>query len=824
MKTLIVEDNADDRRILRYNLERHGCDVMEAADGREGLEAARAHKPELIISDALMPRMDGYQFLRSVKTDEALKTVPFIFYSAVYTGQKEMKLALSLGADAFIIKPKEPEELWDEIKNILENCKLGKKPVASAPLIEEEEEYLRKYGTIVATKLEEKILELDRAVTERKQAEESLQEQKIFAEYLIENSAVATFVLDARHKVVIWNKACEELTGVPAAEMLGTDNQWKPFYEHKRPVLADIVIDGDFAKLPELYSTHAKSTLTPNALHAEGWYGNLNGRDRYILFDAAPISIKKGELTAAIETLQDITERKRAEESLAESESKLRTLTNTAADVIVMIDAEDKITYWNPAGKRILGYSAEEVLGRDLTLIIPHRYREAHKKAFNKFVETGRVAKGLRKQYEVAAIKKDGTEVPVELSISGLRVQGKCYSVGIIRDVSERRKLEDQLRHSQKMEAIGQLAGGVAHDFNNILTAIIGYGSILHRKMNKDDPLRINVEHMLESADRAAHLTYSLLAFSRKQILNPRHVDLNDVIARVEKLLRRVIGEDIELKTSLKKGPVTVNADSGQIEQVLMNLATNARDAMPRDGSFTIETDTLVLDDAFARVHGYGEAGAYALVTVTDTGTGMDEEMRKKIFEPFFTTKEVGRGTGLGLSIVYGIIKQHRGFINVYSEPGKGTAFKIYLPLLNPEIEKNGMPAAVPEEEPPRGTETVLVAEDDEGVRKLSRAVLEESGYTVIEAKDGADAVDKFMKNRDAVRLVILDMIMPKKSGKEAYEEIKRTNPAIKTIFVSGYTADKLQREGVLEEGVELIMKPLGPRDFLRKVREVLDR
>jgi CheY-like chemotaxis protein len=373
------------------------------------------------------------------------------------------------------------------------------------------------------------------------------------------------------------------------------------------------------------------------------------------------------------------------------------------------------------------------------------------------------------------------------------------------------------------MEAIGQLAGGVAHDFNNILTAIIGYGSILHRKMEKNDPLRINVEHMLASADRAAHLTYSLLAFSRKQILDPRHVDLNDIIARVENLLRRVIGEDIELKTSLKKGPVTVNADSGQIEQVLMNLATNARDAMPRGGSFTIETDTLYLDEAFARVHGYGEAGAYALVSVTDTGTGMDEEMRKKIFEPFFTTKEVGRGTGLGLSIVYGIIKQHQGFINVYSEPGKGTAFKIYLPLLKPEIEKK-MPAAVYEEEPPRGTETVLVAEDDDAVRELSRAVLEESGYMVIEAKDGADAVDKFMKNRDAVRLVILDMIMPKKSGKEAYEEIKKTNPAIKTIFVSGYTADKLQREGLLEQGMELIIKPLGPGAFLKKVREVLDK
>jgi two-component system cell cycle sensor histidine kinase/response regulator CckA len=949
MKTLIVEDNADDRRILRYNLEQHGCSVLDAADGREGLELAKLHKPDLIISDALMPKMDGYQLLRNVKTNDDLKSVPFIFYSAVYTDHKEAELALSIGADAFIVKPKEPDELWEEILGILENCTLRLKPAAPPILAPKDEEYLGKYSVMVAAKLDEKVKELGQILKEREQIEsslkqqlgflqtlidtipdpifykdvegrymgcnsafeallgrpradiigktvydvapreaadryreadlalfkkpgtqryersvpdasgallkflfskatfrdltgnvaglvgvmhdlsnrerfeESIQEQKQFAESLLENSAVAAFVLDPQHKVVLWNKACRELTGVSAPNIVGTGDQWKPFYDHQRPVLADLVIDATPDRLPGLYSEYAKSTLAPNALHAEGWYRNLNGKDRYLLFDAAPIHDGKGELLAAIETLQDITEHKRAEEQQRDSEMKLRTITNTAADAIVMIDDNDRVTYWNPAAKRMMGYSADEVMGKDIAVIIPHRYQERHKQAFAKFIETGRVSK-IRKSYEVEALRKDGSELPVELSVSGVRINGKCYSVGIIRDISERKKLEEQLLQSQKMEAVGQLAGGVAHDFNNILSAIIGYGHLLRMKMNKEDPLRVNVEHMLESADRAAHLTHGLLAFSRKLALNPRPVDLHDIIRRVDKLLRRVMREDIELKTSFKQRPMTVNADPGQLEQVLMNLATNARDAMPRGGTFTIETDTIELDDAFIRTHGYGSPGMFCLVSVTDTGTGINDEMQKRIFEPFFTTKEVGHGTGLGLSMVYGTIKQHHGYINVYSEPGKGTIFRIYLPLIETEIGPRDAPPAEVEERLPGGTETVLVAEDDDAVRKLSRAILQEFGYTVIEATDGVDAVNKFTQNQDTVQLVVMDMIMPKKSGKDAYESIKKIKPGIKMLFVSGYTADRLQHEKLLAEGMELIPKPISPVHFLKKVREVLDR
>ncbi len=531
---------------------------------------------------------------------------------------------------------------------------------------------------------------------------------------------------------------------------------------------------------------------------------------------------EKALLLAVANTLAGIIVRRRAEDSLLESERKLQAITDAASDAIVLIDDEEKIVYWNSTAGKMLGYQHEEVAGQSISVVIPPRYREAHVIAFRRFVETGQGTL-LGKTYEVAALKKDGSEIPVELSISAVRLKGRWHSAGIIRDISDRKRLEQQLLQSQKIEAVGQLAGGIAHDFNNILSAIVGYGDILRIKMKPDDPLRVNVEHVLDAAKRASDLTASLLAFSRQQILHIRPINLTMVVRQFEHLLRRVIGEDIELKTVFKQDAVTVNADSSQLEQVFMNLAINARDAMLNGGSFFIEIGTVELDDAFIRAQGYGERGRYALVSVTDTGIGIDETTRKRIFEPFFTTKEVGKGSGLGLSIVYGIIKQHHGYINVYSEPGKGTTFKIYLPLCEREAERRPLTADNPQEKLPRGTETVLVAEDDKTLRKLSHTVLEEFGYTVIEAEDGADAVNKFIMHKDIIKLVILDMIMPKKNGREVYQEIKKVQPVIKALFVSGYSADKRISEDLLDKGIEFLMKPLSPMVLLKKVRDVLD-
>jgi CheY-like chemotaxis protein len=370
------------------------------------------------------------------------------------------------------------------------------------------------------------------------------------------------------------------------------------------------------------------------------------------------------------------------------------------------------------------------------------------------------------------------------------------------------------------MEAIGQLAGGIAHDFNNILTVIIGFSTLIGMEMDKDDPQKTNLNNVLAAADRAADLTRSLLTFSRKQDINLQSVNLNQIIRKIGKFLKRIIGEDIELKITFRQECVTVNADSGQIEQVLMNLATNARDAMPEGGLLSIETDTVELDDEYIEANGYGQPGRYACIAITDSGDGMDEITCKKVFEPFFTTKEVGRGTGLGLSIVFGIIKQHLGFINVYSEPGEGTTFKILLPITtSAAVEKYISEEKVLE----KGVETILVADDDASIRELIEKSLGMFGYTVIMAVDGNDALDKFKENKDRIDLVIMDIIMPKMSSKDAFDKMKKINPAVKAIFISGYTSDIIQKRGLLEQGLEFVPKPLNLKQLLNKVRNVLN-
>ena len=393
-------------------------------------------------------------------------------------------------------------------------------------------------------------------------------------------------------------------------------------------------------------------------------------------------------------------------------------------------------------------------------------------------------------------------------------------AIEIHNDITDKKKLEDQLRHAQKMEAVGALAGGIAHDFNNILTAIIGYGTLLQMKMDGADPHRSYVDQILTSTERAANLTQSLLAFSRKQVINLQPVALNTLVKRVEKLITRLIGEDIDVRILLCDGPTTIQADAGQMEQVLMNLVTNARDAMPRGGLLTIETGVSGLDADFIGTHGYGSVGRYVQLIVADTGKGMDEKTQQRIFEPFFTTKETGRGTGLGLAIVYGIVKQHGGYIDVYSEPGRGATFKLYLPLAATSDEA-ARPVETPA--PEAGHASILVAEDDDGVRSLTLAVLEGFGYDVVEAVDGEDALAKFAEHQDRIQLLLLDIIMPKKNGSMVYEEIKKTHPDIKVLFTSGYTADAMHQKGVIEDAFNFVAKPVSPGDLLKKVKEVLD-
>lgn len=522
-----------------------------------------------------------------------------------------------------------------------------------------------------------------------------------------------------------------------------------------------------------------------------------------------------GRVIGAHMFFKDITEQEKAKEFA-------RNVLESIDESFVVIDADFRILSANRAYCSQTGRQSAEILGYKC-YNISHGldrpcFEEGEECPVRYTFQTGSAYTVIHTHNA-----KNSTPRYVEIKTFPLKnCEGLVLSViEVINDVTEKRKLEDQLRQAQKMESIGTFAGGIAHDFNNILTAIIGFGEMALMQIAEDEPLRRYVQYMREAADRAAHLTKDLLLFSRKQALDRKPVDLNEIIRKVEKFLKRVIGEDITCNTTLSEGPLPVFADAHQLEQILMNLATNARDAMPKGGVFTVTTEQTCFDAAFITAHGYGNPGIYTMVTVSDTGKGMDAVTRQRIFEPFFTTKDVGKGTGLGLAVVYGIVKQHEGYINVYSEPGQGSTFRIYLPVIasGAASEKNA-----PElENSVGGVETILLAEDDALVRQMAVSSLQDFGYTVIVADDGEEAVNKFIKNKDNIQLLLFDLIMPKKTGKEAYDEIKLMKPDIRVLFTSGYAHDIVRQKVALGDDVEIVSKPFSPKDLLKKVRNVLD-
>jgi PAS domain S-box-containing protein len=530
------------------------------------------------------------------------------------------------------------------------------------------------------------------------------------------------------------------------------------------------------------------------------------------------VARQTADMTVALERMrQEIVERVRTEKALKDSEKKYRDIFEESKDVIFISSSDGRFLDINKAGAELFGYPSTDALRTaDLRADLfdsPEEYD-----VFRRMLER----QGFVKDHEVTLRRTDGEKLTVLITASIIPVEQypdwTCR--GVFHDMTEKRQLETQLAQSQKMEAIGQLAGGIAHDFNNILTAIMGYANLLILDMPEESPLKNHAEHILSSSERAANLTRSLLAFSRKQVISPKQVNLCAIVTTIEKLLIRLIGEDIELKTVLNNRDVVVLADSGQIEQVLINLCTNARDAMPSGGVLSISITTAEAPDQSNHGQIPDKPEAYAVISVSDTGTGINDKIREKIFEPFFTTKETGKGTGLGLSIVYGIIKQHNGFISVSSEPGKGSIFKLYLPM----IGSAGSPALVKQAPKPRGgTETILVAEDDDEVRTLIRMVLKGNGYQVIEAIDGQDALAVLSREQKQIDLLLLDVIMPKKNGKEVFDTVRVTHPGIKAIFMSGYTADIIDKKGILAENLNFISKPIAPLELLGVIRDVLD-
>ena len=528
--------------------------------------------------------------------------------------------------------------------------------------------------------------------------------------------------------------------------------------------------------------------------------------------------VTKGHLKRLLPAIERELREARARATLRATEASFATLVEHAPVGIYRSSPEGRFLSANGALVRMLGYeSAADVLGLDMGRDV---YADPAER--QRLVERDTYSDRQYDNVEATWKRRDGRPLTVQLSVRAVRnAEGQVeYYETFVRDVTDQRRLQQQVLQSQKMEAVGRLAGGIAHDFNNLLTVITSYSDLLLEDLAPDDGKRDDLEQVRKAADGAAALTRQLLAFSRQQVVEPRVVSLNVVVEGLQKILRRVIGEDIDLTTTLAPDLGPVRADVGQLEQVLMNLAVNARDAMPTGGRLTVETANVEHDPEFARDREAAAVRRFAMLAVTDTGCGMDEATKARIFEPFFTTKEPGKGTGLGLATVYGIVKQAGGFIWVYSEPGQGTSFKIYLPQVDAPAERATAATGTPL---PRGTETILLVEDAAAVRAVTKQVLERQGYTVLEASDGEVALRLAQRQRGPIHLLLTDVVMPRVSGRELAEQLTRARPDMKVLYASGYTDDSVVRHGILELGTAYLQKPFSPESLARKVRDVLD-
>ncbi len=681
---LIVDDVAENRYLLVAVFEGNGYDVVSAQNGAEALELALESPPDLIVTDILMPVMDGFELCRRWKTDERLHSIPFVFYTATYTDPSDEQFALSLGAERFVVKPQKSEVLAKLVREVLDEAKRRQVPILDLPL-GEEMEVLRHHNEALFRKLEKKVLQLQAEIEERKRIQAAFEESqaRLFEAHRLAHIGVWDWDADA--DTVTWSEELYRIAGIDPRDPAPS-----------------------FAEQPRLYTPESWTLLTAavgetlrtgKSYQLELEFIRADGTRRWVNALGSPKRDRSGRVIGLHGMVQDITERKRAE--------------------------------------------------------------------------------------------------------------------------TERAKLEDRLRIAQKMEAIGSLAGGVAHDFNNLLSVILSYTEFAVDELPEGSSPKEDLLEVRKAAQRAVALTRQLLAFGRKQILQPVPLNLNQIVTETEKMLRRILGEDIDFVQVLAPDLGVVVADPGQLEQVLLNLVVNARDAMPRGGRITVETANVEIGEEYAEGHMATKPGSYVLLAVTDTGSGMDKQTMSRLFEPFFTTKERGKGTGLGLSMVYGMVKQSGGNIWVYSEPGVGTTFKIYLPQAFVAATTIVRSSMFPSRS--TGSETILVVEDEDALRKVARRALEGAGYRVLAAEDGDEALLVCARYAGNIHLLLTDVVMPRMSGRALAEALCKTRPTLKVIYMSGFTDDAMVHHGVLEAGTHFLAKPFTSNDVTRKVREVLD-
>jgi PAS domain S-box-containing protein len=887
---LIVEDSPTQAESLKHLLQRKGYRVMVADDGDQALEFLGERKPTLVITDILMPGMDGYELCKRIKSDEINGDIPVILLTSLANSEDVLE-GLACGADNFITKPYSEEYLLSIISKILANRNLhkservrigvevvigGKSRFITADqqqmlslLLSTYEAAVHRNTELIQTQdqlrslnerlediVQERTAQLSKEILERKSAEERERHLNIILRSIRNVNQLITIERD-RERLI--QGACKNLVSTQ-----GLRHAWISLMDgpDSNVIVGESGLGDHFIKLRELFEQGhlplcAQKALSQSGIVVtedisicvecpiesfcrEGVAFSLrleHGGKVYGILTASvsPVYAKEkedqelfeeigGDISFALYNIEQEEKHVEDERKIFEQEERFRAIFESASEGILITETQTiRIKYVNPTMCQMLGYTKHELEHMTIKDIHPP---EVMDQVISEFKTYERENKPIFHQ-DAPCLKKDGTIIYTDIvTTPRIIIDGRPHSATFFLDITQRKKAEDdkkkmeaQLIESQKLEAVGRLTGGIAHDFNNILTTIIGNAHIILTEAPKGDPIREGLEEIKAAGNRATLLTHQLLAFSRKQILQPKIINLNETVNNMDKMLRRIIGEDIELMTILAPDLGQVEADPGQIEQVMMNLVVNARDAMLKGGKITIETANMDFNEEYARDHISVTPGPYVMLSVSDTGIGMTREIQEQLFEPFFTTKE--KGTGLGLSTAYGIVKQSNGNIWVYSEPGKGATFKVYLPRV-----KKSMGKEIKDKKPKflTGSETILVVEDDEEVRNVTVKILKRFGYIILIAADGREAIRISGDHEGPIHLMLTDVVMPDMSGGDLVEKLRASRPEMKTLYMSGYTDNAIIHHGILDRRKAFIQKPFTP-DFLGlKVREILDK
>jgi PAS domain S-box-containing protein len=762
LRILILEDVPMDAELVEYELGRASIPFQSRrVDSRESfLRELDEFHPDLILSDYTLPRFDGMTALSLAR--ERVPSIPFL----IVTGSVNEETAvgcMKAGATDYLLKSN-----------------------------------LARIGPAI-----EAALERERAHAEKTQAEAALAASERRFRSLVQNSSDLVIIVAPDGTILYASDSAERIVGYSPRSLVGSS-------------LLEYLEEPDVGPVRGLLQSNGKSAVAGpiefTLRRADGSPVWLEAVGTNLLTDAT--------IRGIVLNARDVSERKRADRALRESEERYRDLFDNASDLVCMAAPDGSLLYVNKAWQEGTGYSEDEI-GRLHLLDLVHLDSRAH---YTAVLE--RVLAGDRLDHvELVFVPKAGVPITVEGNLSCTFKDGEPSVVrGIYRDVTERKRVEEHLRRAERMQAAGKLAGGVAHEVNNMMTGVIGFSEFLLRSLEDDDPRRSDVEEVIKAGTRAADVTRQLLAFTRQQFLRPQVVSINAIVVDMQKMLRRSLGEDNLLELGLSPEAGQVRADRGQLEQVLINLVLNARDAITEHGRVTVETASVVWDSAYAQRHDGVEIplGRYVLLAVSDTGCGMAPDVQARIFEPFFTTKPIGQGTGLGLSTVYGIVKQSGGFVWVYSEPGEGSVFKVYLPEASAPSAAGLTPA--PPAMPLTGSETILVIEDEEIVRRLALRGLRDQGYTVLEARTGVEALEYIRQHPGTIDLVISDVVMPEMGGRELGHNLAMFDPELPILYMSGYTGDDVVQRGLLDAGAPFQQKPFTPGALAAKVRTMLDQ